>query len=262
MAPIKFEDKLKDKLENRTLEPSSDAWNTLAERLDKEDKTKYNTRFWWLGIAASIVGVILITTQFYKNTEDVKELPIVVETETNTQSNPKLNTDAVAIEDIITNSENEKVDLANTTEITSETEQNTMELPKQELKENAKLQLKEQKEVVASLEKSKEDIKDNKLVKVMSLEDIKIKEVVAEIQQLSAGGESSVTNKEIDSLLKQAQREILKQRIYNETTKMVDANALLQDVEVELDQSFRDKVFEALKSSYNSVKTAVVERRN
>jgi len=58
MAPIKFEDKLKDKLESRSLQPSEDAWNTLANKLDKEEEKNNNTRFWWLGIAASIIGVI------------------------------------------------------------------------------------------------------------------------------------------------------------------------------------------------------------
>jgi hypothetical protein len=86
-------------------------------------------------------------------------------------------------------------------------------------------------------------------------------EVVAEIKQLQTN-ESSVSDEEIDSLLKQAQREILKQQIYDETTRTVNADNLLQDVEMELEQSFRDKVFEALKSSYSSVKTAVAERRN
>ena len=43
---------------------------------------------------------------------------------------------------------------------------------------------------------------------------------------------------------------------------MVDAEALLENVEAELDQSFRNKVFEAIKSSYNSVKTAVAQRND
>ena len=45
-------------------------------------------------------------------------------------------------------------------------------------------------------------------------------------------------------------------------TRTVDANALLQDVEEDLQQSFRSKVFEALQSGYESVITAVAERNN
>jgi replicative DNA helicase len=71
-----------------------------------------------------------------------------------------------------------------------------------------------------------------------------------------------VTDAEIDNLLKQAEREILREHLYNETTRIVDANALLQDVEDDLEQSFRTKVFEGLKSSYKTVLTAVTERNN
>jgi|GEM_PF-6899774 len=72
-----------------------------------------------------------------------------------------------------------------------------------------------------------------------------------------------VTDADIDVLLKEAQKEIIRNRIYNKTTSVVDANALFQDVEAELNQSsFRNKVFEALKSSCNSVKTAVAHRND
>ena len=72
----------------------------------------------------------------------------------------------------------------------------------------------------------------------------------------------TVTDAEIEDLLKQAERDILRDRIYNETTRTVDADALLQDVEDDLEQSFRSKVFEGLKSSFKTVKTAVADRKN
>jgi len=264
MAPIKFENKLKDKLENRSLQPSSDAWSTLADRLDKEDKKNSSTRFWWLGIAATVVGVVFVTTQFYKNTSAVENLPIVVETKTDTpRSDSELIIQPVTNDELVSNSEMEKgnIEDSNTTEIVSVSKNKTTELQKPILKEKAILQIEETKDVVASLEKSKDEINNNSLVEVMTMEELKIMEVVAEIKQLQAN-ESSVSEEEIDSLLKQAQREILKQNIYDETTRTVNADALLQDVEVELEQSFRDKVFEALKSSYSTVKTAVAQRHN
>ncbi|WCO02170.1 hypothetical protein [Psychroserpens ponticola] len=262
MAPIKFEDKLKDKLENRTLEPTLAAWNTLADRLDKEEKTNNNTRFWWIGIAASIVGVILVTTQFYKSstTEDV--LPIVVETNTGTQSETELIPEPNPVENIVTNTalENKNTEKINATKVASASNNKTLNTQKV-VKEKKNLLQEEPENVMASVQNDKTKRNDNSPVEVLSNEDLKIIEVVNVIKQLQTN-ESSVTDKEIDSLLKQAQREILKQRIYDETTRTVDADALLQDVEVELEQSFRDKVFKALKSSYTSVKTAVAERRN
>jgi len=35
MAPIKFEEDIRDKLEKRQLKPSSNAWKKLSDRLDE-----------------------------------------------------------------------------------------------------------------------------------------------------------------------------------------------------------------------------------
>jgi hypothetical protein len=263
MAPIKFEDKLKDKLENRSLQPSEDAWNILANRLDEDDKKYSSKRFWWLGIAASIIGVILITTQFYKSTEEVKDLPVVVDTKTSTQSDSEVVKEPNVNTNILTNSEekNEIIELVNTTEVASVSNSEASENQKHIGNKKRTEQSQELQNVYASKEKLTPERVDNSPVKTLTQEELKIIEVVDVIKQLQAS-ESSVSDKEIDSLLKQAQREILMQRIFDETTRTVNADALLQDVEVELEQSFRDKVFEALKSSYNSVKTAVAERHN
>ena len=263
MAPIKFENKLKDKLENRSIKPSPDAWSTLSDRLDIEDEKSNNTRFWWIGIAASIVGVVLITTQFYNNTPNVEVSPIVVDTNTEVQNDAKLISEPVTVDEIVSNSEvkKESVKIVKTTEVAEVSIDKVAKTQKPVVKDKIRLNIEEPQHVVASLEESKQEMNDNVSVKVLSQEDLKIIAVVDVIKQLKAN-ESSVSDKEIDSLLKQAQREILKQDIYDEATRTVSADALLQDVEVELQQSFRDKVFEALKLSYNSVKTAVVERHN
>jgi len=84
---------------------------------------------------------------------------------------------------------------------------------------------------------------------------------VAQINAINANG-IKVTDAEIDSLLKKAQKEILSNRLYNGNTRTVDAKVLLQDVEDDLQQSFRTKVFEALQSGYESVRTAVAQRNN
>jgi len=100
-----------------------------------------------------------------------------------------------------------------------------------------------------------------KTAEVLSFEDQKVKDVVAQIQQLQKDNKE-VTTEEIDALLELAHKEITIQKLYNEATNKVDANALLQSVEDDLEQSFRAKVFDAIKSGYESVKTAVAERNN
>ncbi len=107
------------------------------------------------------------------------------------------------------------------------------------------------------------DIKkeDNKAITKLSFEDLKLLEVVAQVQELKKIN-NIVSDAEINALLDQAQKDIALHKIYNETTKKVDANALLQSVEDDLEQSFRDRAFKAIKSGYHYVKTSVAERNN
>ena len=241
MAPIKFEENIKDKLEKRTIKPSADAWQTLASRLETKNNKKKSPYYLWLGVAASIVAIMFIASQLFVNKNNTTiETPVIVNT--NKETIKKVESQNVLQKkDVLTNNvEKESVKELN------------IKTPKSEKTEVA--QLTKQKEEKTVLPKEV-------IVNKTSFEDLKVQQVVAQIQGLKDKGES-VTDKDIDALLDQAQKEITLQNIYNETTKTVDANALLQDVESDLQQSFRDKVFNALKSSYNTVKTAVAERNN
>ena len=73
MAPNKFEDNIKDKLENRRLQTSPEAWSHLSDRLEHQEKGQKGFPFWLLGVAASIIGVLLVVTQFLMS--DIKETP-------------------------------------------------------------------------------------------------------------------------------------------------------------------------------------------
>ena len=89
----------------------------------------------------------------------------------------------------------------------------------------------------------------------------KIQDVVAQIKNLKENN-TAVTDEAIDALLTEAQKEIALDKLYNESTGIVDANLLLQDVEADLEESFRAKVFKALKENFISVKTAVAQRND
>ncbi|MBN2868356.1 MAG: hypothetical protein JXK08_06775, partial [Flavobacteriaceae bacterium] len=90
----------------------------------------------------------------------------------------------------------------------------------------------------------------------------KIQELVAQVQNLKDKNKT-VTDSEIDALLEQAQNEIrLQKEIYNNATGVVDAKALLSEVEQELDESFRDKAFKALKENFDFIKTAIANRND
>ncbi|WP_026753933.1 hypothetical protein [Sediminibacter sp. Hel_I_10] len=257
MAPIKFEEQLKKKMEERSIKPSEGSWEQLSEQMDANHSQKTKSRFMYLGIAASLVGVLLVSTLFFKNHEEHSIAPTIVDTESHQNPINDENSGGIKnVQDLNVSEAIEKiVDVDNQPKVQSESTQKALNKNKTTI-DNAQI-------ASASSEKLKEDKKNAAvlLASTLTAEQAKVLEVVAEIKKLQDEGDV-VSDKEIEDLLKKAEREILKQRLYNETTRTVDANALLQDVEDELDQSFRSKVFDALRSSYDTVKTAVAERND
>lgn len=242
MAPSNWDNHIKESLEKRQLQPSQDAWSKLQNRLESEEKRKSNKSFWWLGLAASIVGVVFISTLFFNKNEvptnKMVETPrTTIEAENNTKQPNVISEKSIEIVEQI------KEQPKQNQPIHSDKIQDQQPKQNQPIS-SAKIQDKQPKQELAN-----------------SFEDEKLKEVVAQIQELKNANDV-VTEDEIDALLKEAEKAIFKEKIKSANTQTVDADALLQDVEADLQQSFRAKVFEALKSSYETVKTAVAERNN
>ena len=99
MAPIKFEENIKDKLEQRSLQPSTKAWQRLEQRLNSDDKNRNKNKFWWFGLAASFIGVLFIVQQFVSIDSANQVIPtIIVDSDSNT-SNTKIEA-PLLIEDV------------------------------------------------------------------------------------------------------------------------------------------------------------------
>ncbi|CAH8282591.1 hypothetical protein EV196_105115 [Mariniflexile fucanivorans] len=245
MESNKFDNTIKETLEGRKLQPSNDAWAKLSERLDHEEKNHTKKTIWWLGIAASLVGVFFMAFQFF-NTEEVK--PIIVDAPTVNEKNNNIQvvlddvkTEKAAIKDIEENEAFEKLPLKE--KISFPNIKNSIAITK----ENTIIKT---EVIIQTVKKEEENLR---------FEEQKIQDVVAQVEALKSQN-LEVTDAVIDQLLLQAQKEIRLKKMYNSTTGIVDANMLLQEVEADLDQSFRSKVFDAIKASYNSVKTAVAQR--
>ena len=81
MEPNKLDLEIKQKLDDRTIQPSAQAWDRLSAKLDIAEKTKSKRNYNWIYIAASLVGFSLIGTVFFTvlDTEIVdNNLPTVV----------------------------------------------------------------------------------------------------------------------------------------------------------------------------------------
>lgn len=258
MAPIKFEEQLKDKLDKRSLSPSADSWSKLSDRLDADEKKSRNPWFWWMGIAAGLIIMIAIAVQTFGSKELNDTKPELVEEETIENKiedqQPNIN-DTKAIELAI-----EEESIENVTNTDEVKEQSEIINYKSAINKKQKTQL----TTIKKLEKTEVE-EPNKTINEQQglINQPEIKEnAVAKVLKEFKSENKTVTDREVDSLLKLASKELFKDKLRKETSTTVDANALLQSVEEDMGQSFRSKVFEALKGSYETVKTAVAERNN
>ncbi|MAP79877.1 MAG: hypothetical protein CL526_02195 [Aequorivita sp.] len=265
MAPHNLEDNIRKKLDARSIQPSANAWDKLEAKLDAT-KPKKRPVFWYLA-AASFVGFVIVTSVFLFTNNSEIENQIV---ENNNLNAPVYDDDSKKLNN---NFETAKI----------ASEDNTKEVPPQNssTKQDAEKQTGVAKQKPALSQQSEIDkkIKDNRAIAKTSakqnttpksVEELivvenddffknKVNEVVASVKKLQEDNDN-ITATEVENLLNNARRDIEMQRILN--NQKVDANALLQDVEWELERSFRDKVFEALGEGFNKVRTAVLERND
>ncbi len=252
MEPNKFEKHIKDRMQDREIQPSKNAWEKISARL--ETPQKRDKKYMWYAMAASFVGVLIISVLFFRSNEviDIPDVEIVDSGEKELREerdDPKWEERVLTIE-----KETVKKD---DVEVSTNKKSVHGENPNKE------------SEVIQDI-KSIDVAMGNDEVRKVELDeflndtdqsiDLKIKEVLQQVNVLEQDKEA-LTEAEVDSLLYEAQRQILTESIFNSESS-VDAMALLNEVEGELDESFRDQIFEKLKSGFLKVRTAVADRNN
>ena len=70
MKTNKLDNSIKNKLKDRTFEPSASAWERLSAQLDEQPKDKKRGWFFYIGYAASILLLVSIGIQLFSNTDD------------------------------------------------------------------------------------------------------------------------------------------------------------------------------------------------
>ena len=250
MAPFKFEEDIKSVLEKRTIPPSKMAWEELEKALDKTSKPIQKKSFWWIGIAASVVGILWISISIFDNDKVIIE-PIVVEAPNDKIEIPRKiipiqkeeKIEQVATIDKPNNSVNKELVALETSskKVKKET------APEIELHQNQEFE----KEILIT----NVDVVPSENI---SEEEKQLQEVAAQVAVLE---KENATDAEIDLLLKNAQHKIADQK-FKESGMSVSAYALLFEVEEELDPSFKEKVFNILSENYHSVKNAVAQRND
>lgn len=223
MEPNNIENQIREKLNQREIQPSANAWDRLDAMLSVEEQ-KPKRNFKWTSIAAIFVGFTLIGI-FMMNKENSTEKvnpyhPIVLENET----------------EIISN------------ETTSKTENNFTEV-------------KEMEKVVVrqSIKKSENTSKEiNPKNDIMIADLVKKEEVVVENQS----EETTAKYINPESLLAEVEKgqKVELTTISKNSPVKVDANALLSTAEKEVNDTFREKVIQSFNKNYQSVKSTLANR--
>jgi len=256
MAPNKFEESIKNKLEKRTIQPSTDAWAKLENRLDATDQKHKNKTIFWIGLAASIVGILLIASQFFNEASLEKSTPVLVVTPEVIKQNDhtEVAIEESNVEELINSSEKPTSEIQ-TAQVAATPTSNS------ETKSEAFIAVTNEVAVAENSSQEQEAQPAELQLQNLSFEEQKIQQVIAQVQILK-DHDSAISDADVEALLAQAQNDIVQEKLYRENSGIVDARSLLQDVEADLDRTFRDKVFEALKANFNFVKTAVAQRND
>lgn len=255
MAPIKFEEHIKEKLDQREIQPSGGSWEKLNSQLDNSNKG--SGRKWWLSAVAA-VAVLLVASVLFVNQQDQNSTPIV---EIPVENEIINNSDEVKFKEPVQLASEEakrevESNIQSPPENLSEEKTSKTEVLRNERIESLASNTPENKRFVEPIGIKPSGIKTQKEIQISEeLEGILAR--VSEMEKVNG----KVSDAEVDALLAEAATEISKeQNLYVEGA--ISAEALLADVEYEVDQSFRKEIFDFLKEEFLKVKTAVATRND
>nr|WP_299384914.1 hypothetical protein [Allomuricauda sp.] len=237
----KLEKHIKDKLGSREINPSANSWEKISSQLSQPAVGRSNRNYTY-AMVAGFIGLLLALGFVFIS--DGNGIPAQLVDE-NTTDGHELPT----------------IDHSNNGILESETTMQAAEIEAGYSEPVTDIEFSE-KEIILNAEEvaSKQEIQDKFNKEADPLIAQKVNEVMAQVTHLESI-QQEVSDAEVDSLLRAAQREILTESLVS-ASGTVDAMALLTEVEDELDASFRDQIFDALKDGYFKLRTAVADRNN
>ena len=258
MAPVKFEENIKEKLEQRAITPSHGSWDKLAENLDTHKEEKSTKGYWWFGVAASIVAIIIVSNSFLNTVivvDDNTPIQVVIDQDSeNVIDRESFENESIPTEDTFV------VETENTATSEAENSIKTAATPTQRIAETKRKviitnQDAKTKKIASNTGLEKQNEFDNTII-------TNSKKSYAIVETQPTVNDSENLDYEIESLLSKAKKEVSTKTAINKEKSKVNAKGLLDEVEFDLDESFRDKVFQKLKVSYKKVSTAVAQRND
>lgn len=278
MAPNKFEKHIKKQLEEREIRPSLKAWETLSEKIDATSPQSKSKGYLWYGIAASVIGLMILSFYFSSGSSSAESNIQIVDSPKKTEEvipdKNKFQNDMVDENNAVANVSGESKEKVDKKLIDPQLHQfvneklvsiNDYKSSKNDQGEkddnsDIKLVATNKMEAVAQSNPNFIHQEDSQLIKAEELIDTKVFEILAKVNK-SEDGVYDLTSIEVDSLLRQAEMELITENLFQDS-KTINAMTLLTEVEDELDPTFRDKIFETLRSKFLKARTAVANRNN
>ncbi|WP_202703044.1 hypothetical protein [Flavobacterium sp. UGB4466] len=241
MEPNNFEKDFREKLNQRKIEPSDKAWDRLDAMLSvaEEKKTTIDLRSRqagkkkWMYVAASLVGFLWVGTFFFnqkKNTDVTPKDIIVVKEDAKKDSVVKPTFDTnIGVEEAVAVSEEKTI------------KKSVQQEKHQESKSN---------KIIAN--------KPNAIAESSIIIKNNPEKQSINPQPLMAKNPEKET---ADQLLGTAEKVIVAENAVKPKSKVkINANDLLQQVDGELELSFREKVITKVNKNYQTVKVALANR--
>lgn len=233
MEPNSFEKDFREKLNQRKIEPSDKAWDRLDAMLSVAEKKKPKKDRKWFYIAASIVGFLLVGTFFFnqkKSTIEASKNNVVIEEDAKKDSvvKPALN--------IIDSIKPEVAILEKASTQNSEKEETNFKPKSNKTTKNVPNQIAESSIIIKNNQEKQS----------------------ANNQSLAVENPKKET---VDQLLQAAEKTVVAENLAKPKSKVkINANDLLNQVDGELELSFRERMIVKVNKNYQSVKVALANR--
>ena len=222
MEQHEIEKQFREQLNSREIKPSEMAWAQLDAKLSEAEKPK--TKFPWLYIAASFVGFALIATFYFsqkENTIENQKNAVVIQ-------NPVApKTDAIP---------SEKVDFK------IEEKGSVVNVVQQSASKSGKFSV----------------LGKDSLTNKNNLNQNQVAEFSIINQKKEQFASSNISEKSVDEMLDSVKT--TSRAVNSKTAIKVNPNALLLQVDGELELSFREKVINKVNKNYQTVKVALTNR--
>ncbi len=233
MEPNKLENEIREKLGKREIQPSAQAWDRLDAMLSVQESKVEKKTFPWLRIAAGIV-LFLGVSYFFINIDEEKII--------------KNNSNVVVNEDD-DESSNNKSDVINEDVVDS----------------NKLIVDKKSSSVAYSESKTKAEVQNKGNVKLNDFHSKVISSVETKDYQVAISepkNESKNIEQKSDQKFIQDNKEVVADvKVSPEKPKLnIDPNSLLDQVDGEIQLTFRQKVMKTVKKGYKEAREAVVSR--